>query len=237
MKYVIVRDDDINYFTKPEWLELLYTPFFEKGIPVSFSVIPYIRTDSVNLNEDNIYHQKTGIKYEPFIQPEFRGRSESFSVNQNQSLIDFMSTHKNNIEILQHGYAHERIKGEKEFRISDIKKLEFRLKKGREIIEKAFNVIPEFFSPPWDSVSAEALSLIKKNYKGISLERYHHSILPVHLWWRFFKKKQKDFPNAKFFQSKGFYRITSDTFHKKSDAVKEKKSLKNQGVPSWVMKY
>ena len=54
---------------------------------------------------------------------------------------------------------------------------------------------------------------------------------------RFFKKKQKDFPNAKFFQSKGFYRITSDVFVKKSDAVKEKKSLKSQGVSSWVMKY
>jgi len=54
---------------------------------------------------------------------------------------------------------------------------------------------------------------------------------------RFFEKKQKDFPNAKFFQSKGFYRITSDVFVKKSDAVKEKKYLKNQGVSSWVMKY
>ncbi len=54
---------------------------------------------------------------------------------------------------------------------------------------------------------------------------------------RFFKKKQNDFPNAKFFQSKGFYRITSDVFVKKTDAVKEKKSLKSQGVSSWIMKY
>lgn len=54
---------------------------------------------------------------------------------------------------------------------------------------------------------------------------------------RFFKKKQKDFPNAIFFQFNGFYRITSDVFAEKSDASKEKKILKSKGISSWVMKY
>ncbi len=54
---------------------------------------------------------------------------------------------------------------------------------------------------------------------------------------QFFMKKQKDFPNAVHFQYKGFYRITSGIFSKKSDASKEKEILKNKGISSWIMKY
>jgi len=53
----------------------------------------------------------------------------------------------------------------------------------------------------------------------------------------FFKKKQKDFPKARYFYFNGFYRITSDIFKKKSDASKEMKLLKKKGVSSWIMKY
>ena len=45
MRYVILRDDDTNALTPPEYLEQLYRPFLDRGMPVNLAVIPNVRTD------------------------------------------------------------------------------------------------------------------------------------------------------------------------------------------------
>ena len=45
MHYVILRDDDTNPLTPPEFLERLYRPFLDRGMPVNLATIPLVRTD------------------------------------------------------------------------------------------------------------------------------------------------------------------------------------------------
>ena len=54
---------------------------------------------------------------------------------------------------------------------------------------------------------------------------------------RFFKKSLNDFPQAKLFLYKNFYRIASSSFITKTEALKEKRFLKKRGFASWIMKY
>src|SRR3954469_13795111 len=45
MHTVILRDDDTCAFTPREYLERLYRPFLQRGLPVNLAVIPEARTD------------------------------------------------------------------------------------------------------------------------------------------------------------------------------------------------
>ena len=47
MHYVILRDDDTNALTYPEWLDQLYRPFLDRNLPVNLATIPIVRTDVV----------------------------------------------------------------------------------------------------------------------------------------------------------------------------------------------
>jgi len=44
MHYVIIRDDDTNALTPVEYLERLYRPFLDRGLPVNLAVIPNVAT-------------------------------------------------------------------------------------------------------------------------------------------------------------------------------------------------
>ena len=46
MKYVILRDDDTNALTPVDYLERLYRPFLDKGLPVNLAAIPNVSTDA-----------------------------------------------------------------------------------------------------------------------------------------------------------------------------------------------
>jgi hypothetical protein len=48
MRYVILRDDDTNALTPPEYLEQLYRPFLDRGFPVNLATIPLVRTDATD---------------------------------------------------------------------------------------------------------------------------------------------------------------------------------------------
>jgi hypothetical protein len=45
MKFVI-RDDDLNYFSKPSDIAEWYKDIFAQGIPVGFAVIPFVKPTS-----------------------------------------------------------------------------------------------------------------------------------------------------------------------------------------------
>ena len=42
MKYILIRDDDANFFTRPEMLEEVYGFIFENNIPINFAIIPAV---------------------------------------------------------------------------------------------------------------------------------------------------------------------------------------------------
>src|SRR5215469_13131983 len=46
MRYVIIRDDDTNALTPPEFLEQLYRPLLDRGLPINLATVPEVTTDA-----------------------------------------------------------------------------------------------------------------------------------------------------------------------------------------------
>ncbi len=69
-----IRDDDINYFTRPRDLEEIYRPLFESGLPLNLAVIP--RVDS--------------REQEPYVDESERGQANLHDVGENSDLVDFI---------------------------------------------------------------------------------------------------------------------------------------------------
>jgi hypothetical protein len=186
MKYVVIRDDDASYFTKPKTLELLYGSFFKEKKPINFSVIPKI-TANIVIDSSNPYRKQEQLEYDPIIPPECRGCDEMFPVNENTEIVEFIQSLES-CEVLQHGLTHGLVDGIKEFRINDLHEIERRASLGSKLLQECFHVSPSFFVPPWDNVSTETINFLKSKYKGLSLGRLDPTRLPVKSWGSFLKK-------------------------------------------------
>lgn len=161
IKYAIIRDDDISFFTSPNLLEEIYEGIFEKGIPVNFSIIPCIKVN-VSIGK-NIYSQ-LGLEYEPFIPPNYRGKSRSFVVYENHELIEFIQNLEEFTEVIQHGFSHT----PNEFASINTNEVRAKIRHGKGIMEKAFGHEPKFFSAPNDKYSPISLMELKKHFFGVT---------------------------------------------------------------------
>jgi len=163
MKYILIRDDDLNYHTDINHLKVAYEYIFENDIPINFATIPAVNTSSKTSSSD--FGEGS---YEPFIPVEVAGVDREWEIDKNRELIEFLST-INNAEYLLHGYSH---KGEAplyEFEENDEKILKEKLNKGLEIYKRAFKAEPKTFVAPQDKYSAQAFSMIKEKFDIFSL--------------------------------------------------------------------
>ncbi len=92
MKYLIIRDDDLSYWTSKDEIEEKYAPFLNKGFRVSFGII----SDSVrsyNLGNYDTFYQDFDLQK---------------NINENKELVSFIKDElfKNRIDILVHGHNH-----------------------------------------------------------------------------------------------------------------------------------
>jgi len=172
MKYVVIKDDDTCFFTPVNILEALYGEILEKHV-VNLSVIPNVYS-SIKLDENEIYYKKDKLKYDPLISPEYSGSDRYYNVNDNPELIDFLN--RKNVDVLQHGYAHEKINSMPEFSIRDREFVYKRAVEGKNILNKCVKRGISFFVPPWNIVSKEFISGSQLQYKGIITA----GILPVY---------------------------------------------------------
>ncbi len=139
MKFII-RDDDLNYFNKPTEIEMWYRDIFNLGIPVGFSVVPFVRVNS----------DAYGVKIER--------NDKEYSINENKELVNYLK--KNNfIEIMQHGCTHEIFNGKFEYE-SNIDLFE-RTKRGKEELEKTFEREIKIFVPPHDRISNKGILAVE----------------------------------------------------------------------------
>jgi hypothetical protein len=186
VKYVVIRDDDISYFTRPKTLETLYTPLLEENKPVNFAAIPTLAAN-IEVDRSNIYRRLEQLEYDPIIPPEYRGRNENFPLGENKEILDYLQS-LDNCEILQHGLTHGMVDGIKEFRINDREEIQRRADLGRELLQEWFKTVPSFFVPPWDNTSSEAIQLLGLRYKGLSIGRLNPTRLRNRLWISYLKK-------------------------------------------------
>ena len=178
---ILVRDDDINFFTKSSMLESIYSDAWKSQFKVSLSVIPYQK--AIN---------------DVCVPPDFRNSQEYHSLENNKELCLFLKDKisHNHVEIIQHGVSHALIDGRGEFSrnidgnsdsntiINDThthyyssydknnnyfggynngnNRVDFKsyLDIGRNIIRKSLGISPVFFAPPFDDFSGKNLNLL-----------------------------------------------------------------------------
>lgn len=166
VKYALIRDDDVNFFTSPDMLDKIYREIFSMDIPVNLSIIPYVKT-SIKI-KNNPYSEFNGLTYEPFIPKEYHNNDLCFSVYENSELVHFVKDVKELIEIIQHGFSHS----PNEFSSMNMIELKRKIINGTKILKRAFEAAPNFFSAPYDDYSPLSLLLLKKHFYGATYDEF-----------------------------------------------------------------
>ena len=163
LKYIIIKDDDVSYFTSPDILAILYGDILEHNY-VNFSAVPNVFAGT-KLVKTNAYYVSEGLLYDPLIPPKYAGRDEHFDINLNDDLIKFLNG--KNIEVLQHGYAHEKINNKSECMVSDAEVAHKQAVSGKRMLEEKIRSYNGYFIPPWNAISREYYMANKGEYNGI----------------------------------------------------------------------
>jgi len=163
---IIIRDDDVSYFTKPQCLENIYRPLLELGLPINLAVIPIMYTQSyVALRIQDYFALNEPVK------PVKYDKKYLMLVGENEDLVDFVKQH--NFEVLQHGLMHEKFQKHStfipEFCINNAVELQRRAELGIKILSKTFGKRPRFFVPPWDVLSKQGYDVTSKLFDGVLL--------------------------------------------------------------------
>ena len=101
MRAVIIRDDDISFFTSPAQLERIYGRLWSAGLPVCLSLVP-------DCCADTRVYWSDGNPHDPGIPPAYRGRAQCYAVADNRELCAFLNelAGAGLVEICLHGFTH-----------------------------------------------------------------------------------------------------------------------------------
>ena len=170
---VILRDDDICYFTRPEELEKAFGDIWETA-PICLAVTPFIGKTQQNVIP--------GIK---------EGENRLYSISENKELVEYLKKllQEKKISIILHGYSHDDIGEDPEFVAG--KDLYEKVKKGKEELERTFNIKVTTFVPPHNAFSKEGWKAVVKNglnISGITNFRDFSRLKSPYFWPIFLKK-------------------------------------------------
>jgi hypothetical protein len=149
MNKVIVRDDDISFFTSPDLLERVYGRLWSRHKPVCLSVIP---AQNSNVRID----YRPGKPFDPSIPPRYRGQDHDHTILNNRELCAYLNekARQGLVEICLHGYSHSYM----EYTIEESELINSKLEKGMCILHEAFPDAPiKTFIAPYDVISPVAL--------------------------------------------------------------------------------
>jgi hypothetical protein len=185
LKYVVIRDDDISYFTPTDILDIIYGKILEEN-KVNFGVIPNVYS-SIDLNKTGGYYKKEKLDYDPLINPEFRGTDNYYSIEKNYDLIEFLNN--KNVGVIQHGYSHEKINNLPEFSIDKKEIIYDRAIKGKSLLNKCLKKDVNLFLPPWNVISKETFDILHQEYKGIIIASMYPIIKNFNILSRYYLNK------------------------------------------------
>ena len=136
----VIRDDDLNYFSKPSDIERWYADIFAQHIPVGFSTIPFVKPVS------DVY--TAGAQEE----------EKEYPVSGNAELVAYVKSQPL-IEILQHGTTHETKNG---YEYSKTSGLVADTRRGKEELQNTFGTqFHNVFVPPHDWIGNHGICAIE----------------------------------------------------------------------------
>lgn len=148
--HIVIRDDDVSYFSCPALLTEVYGPLWAAGLPVCLSIIPAHNSASVVPSLDG------KIMYDPNIPVTFRGVPRHHLILDNLPLCDSITEKLGQglVEVVLHGFSHTT----HDFYTADRSHVRDVLLCGLSLMHLAFG--PECvntFVAPYDYLSIEAV--------------------------------------------------------------------------------
>ncbi|SRR5579884_120283 len=139
-----LRDDDTNYFTRPEQLERVYGALWDR-VPVSLSVVPF--------------HASTPSKAIP---PEYWSGDRVFPLHEHGELVSYLREllAQGRVAISLHGYSHQNYPHGFEFEVGP--DLLGRLQHGRAYLEDLLGTEVSVFVPPHNALSRQGLLAVDR---------------------------------------------------------------------------
>ena len=175
---LIIRDDDLSYWTKIEDIERVYKPLFDRKIKICFATIPF-SVRMFNAGNFDIFYQDL----------------EEKPIEVNKKLVEYIKEKIDDglIEIMLHGYNHlyyfesdgkikeatkenleiprkfgKKIKFLGEYNYQDYKILKKKTKTGKEYLEDIFKIKIRNFVPPSNQISKDGIKAIIENNLNLS---------------------------------------------------------------------
>jgi Uncharacterized protein conserved in bacteria (DUF2334) len=191
MRYVIIRDDDTNAFTPPEYLERLYRPFLERGLPVNLAVIPDVAADTMRTDglPEGFLMKRNGHRQElPQEANCFNGvaSSPSYPIARNEKLVRYL-LEEPGYSIVQHGCHHDQLEFDRPARSEVARRLEW----GTQRLLEAGFARPQTFVAPYDKLSQAALVETASRFRVLSTGWFELRRLPYGWWPRYALKKMR----------------------------------------------
>lgn len=189
MKYLIIRDDDLSFWTEVKEIERIYAPLFEKNIKVSFAVIP----KSVKMHNAGNFEKM------------YQDENTATLIGENREITQYIKNlvDEDKVEIMLHGYTHLYfvVVGDKKYIASKENMEKFRqeefpikflgeymdayeilyekTKTGKKYLENLFGVEIKNFVPPSNQIAREGVNAVANNdlnISGIAGRRYDREV-------------------------------------------------------------
>ncbi|HZR15767.1 MAG TPA: DUF2334 domain-containing protein [Verrucomicrobiae bacterium] len=180
MRYVIIRDDDTNAFTPVKWLDALYRPMLEQGLPVNLATIPEVSSQARMSNGEP----------EGFLVAKNGTRSDSMPIGANRELVEYLQSNPN-YHIVQHGCYHDYLEFDRSCEAEVIQRLEHGT---RRLMEAGFPK-PETFVAPYDKLSRVSLRAVSERFRVLSTGWFELRRLPYSWWPGYAVKKFRGDPH------------------------------------------
>ncbi len=178
---VIIRDDDICFWSDINTIREIYEEVFSLNYKISCAVIPfsvkfYYPEDRKyfyqDLNEQPLHKNKKIVEYlkqklkENKLEIMLHGYNHLYKVGINEKNLDYAT--KGWLNELRKKYPNQQLLWKGEFEWDSYKNLRRKVKIGKEYLEDIFHIKIKTFVPPSNALSSEGVKAVIENKLNIS---------------------------------------------------------------------
>jgi hypothetical protein len=166
---VVIKDDDISFFTLPEMLVKLYRNAWMKSFVLDFGVIPFLSTNIRARPGMTRNPRLSHLRFDPCVPKFARGVDSRYNIGENQELVRFLCKLRNEgkCDLSLHGLSHER----EEFLAEDYEKVRGNFEAATNLFRGTFGFVPSVFVFPYLQCSQEAFSMVSNAGMNLFFDR------------------------------------------------------------------